>query len=387
MRILINAISVKKRGGGIFQIATNFILNSLNDYSNEIEWYYLISEDLHEVLQQYSFSKEKNYFVYPTQPNFTGSYYKVRKGLKLIEKSLKPQVVYSLASPSYFSFKAPEVMRFANAWITNPNKYAYSTLSVKGRVRNKLYTINQKRLMRKRRFFITQSETVKNGILSNVETEAHNVKVISNVLPAIYLDKRDDLLLNQKNDKDIIYIACVAAPNPHKNLDILPSVLKYLRDEHGIENAVFLTTLPDDSSLFIQLKQELTLMNLENRVVNYGYCSQEKLIELYSKCEICFMPTLLETFSATLLEAMFFNLAIVTSDFDFNREVVGDSALYHQPMDAKDAADKLALLIKDETYRGKLKNKMSPHLKKYSSFDNYMEETISFLAKVAEKTN
>lgn len=109
-------------------------------------------------------------------------------------------------------------------------------------------------------------------------------------------------------------------------------------------------------------------------------------MKLYSYCEICFCPTLLETFSATLIEAMFFNLAIVTTDFSFNKDLAGDSALYYRHLDVEDATDKLAILIKNKSFRDHLKNKMPIYLKKYSSFENYMTETISFLEKVVKKT-
>lgn len=385
MRILLNAVSVKMHGGGVFQIATNFIMKAVEQYSDEIEWFFVVSEDLNQNFQQYSFSKENNYFVFPTQPDFKGSYFKVRKSLKQLEELIKPQVVYSIASPSYFSFNAPEVMRFANAWVTNPNRYALKTHNFKKRIRYILNSSNIKRELRKRKYFITQSNTVKGGILSVVKTDEENVKVISNVLPALFLDQKKTIVFNKQNNEGVIYIACVAAPMGHKNLDILPEVLKILRDKHCITNTVFLTTIPETSNFLKRLNQELSSMNLMTNVINYGYCTQEKLIDLYSKCEICFMPTLLETFSATLLEAMFFNLAIVTSEFSFNQEVVEDSALYFKPMDAEDAADKLATLLKDKPLRDKLKREMSQYLENYSSYDKHMLETIDFLKKIAEK--
>lgn len=388
MLILINAVSVKKKGGGVFQIATNFIKKTVENSYYGIEWFYVVSEDLHQLFQEYSWSKKDNYFVFPTQPDFMGSYFKVRKDLKALEKKVKPDVVYTIASPSYFSFKAPEVMRFANAWVTNPNEYAIKTLSIRDRVRNKFYFAIQKKLIKRCNYFITQSETVKQGILSVVKINPDNVKVVPNVLPAIYLNSSvKSTSIKNENSEKLIYIASVAAPTPHKNLDIIPQVLKVLRDKHNITNAIFITTLPDNSHLWSHLKNELSSNKLENRIINYGYCTQEQLIGLYSKCEICFMPTLLETFSATLLEAMFFNLAIVASDFSFNRDVTGDCALYYKPMDAEDAADKLSMIIKSKDKQECLKKKISKHLEKYKSFDKYMEETVSFLIRIAEKTS
>ena len=50
MKILLNGVSVKKQGGGVFQIAINFIMKTIERDSHEIEWFYIVSEDLHEVI-------------------------------------------------------------------------------------------------------------------------------------------------------------------------------------------------------------------------------------------------------------------------------------------------------------------------------------------------
>jgi glycosyltransferase involved in cell wall biosynthesis len=384
MIILINAISVKKRGGGVFQIATNFILNIINKRSNDIKWFYVVSEDLHQVFKDFEFSNLSNYYVFPTQPDFKGSYFRVKKELKLLEKTINPNVVYSIASPSYFSFKAPEVMRFANAWITNPNKYAFSKLSIFQKVRLKLHTHNQKRLMRKAQFFITQSNSVKEGILTVVDTRPEHIEVIPNVIPAVYLEQKNNTNSNNRDKNGKTYISCVAVPSKHKNLDIIPKVLYTLREKYGINNVIFLTTIPENSKFLEQLNKDLAKMNLSDSLINYGYCTQLELIELYSKCDLCFFPTLLETFSATLLEAMFFNLAIVTTDLDFNKDVTKDSAVYFKPTDYEDAADKIAYILQNPDAANDLKSKIPKYFTNYSSFDNYIKNTVDFLLKVAE---
>ena len=127
MKILVNTISTKKNAGGAFQIAYNFLLKTLHYEDENIEWYYITSSDLHEVLG--SFFKEiinSHYFVFPTQPDYLGSYYRVKKSIRRIENDIHPDVVYSITAPSYFSFKTPEVMRFTNPWVTHPNTYSWS---------------------------------------------------------------------------------------------------------------------------------------------------------------------------------------------------------------------------------------------------------------------
>ena len=44
------------------------------------------------------------------------------------------------------------------------------------------------------------------------------------------------------------------------------------------------------------------------------------------------LPTLLESFSATYIEAMFHGKTILTSDLDFARDVCGEAAFYFDPL-------------------------------------------------------
>lgn len=383
MKILINVLTAKKISGGGFQIALNFMKSTLKyDF---IEWCYFVSQDIDDVLHDYFIDQRGvTYFVFPTQPDFKSTYWTVRKSIKNIEAQLKPDLVYSITSPSYFKFMAPEVMRFANAWVTNPNSYAYKTLEVKSRLRNALYCWNQKRLLKKRRYFITQSETVKKGLVKITHTNPENIEVVANVLPAYYTENHNNAQVNLSNDNTIVHVACVAAPVPHKNINIIPEVLYILKEKYSIDNVRFLVTIPIDNPFLDAFNRKLKALDVEKGVHNYGYCTQGQLVELYSVCDLCFLPTLLETFSASLLEAMFFNLAVIASDFSFNKDVIGDAAVYFSPMNAESAAEKIAYLINNPDMKIQLKAEMPAYLNKYISYKDHVDATIAFLSKIIE---
>ena len=64
---------------------------------------------------------------------------------------------------------------------------------------------------------------------------------------------------------------------------------------------------------------------------------------LYKQCDGLLMPTLLESFSGTYVEAMYHQLPIFTSDIDFASGVCKDSAFYFNPFDEVDILNKLLL--------------------------------------------
>lgn len=156
-----------------------------------------------------------------------------------MEQKIKPDVVYSVTAPSYFSFETTEVMRFTNPLVTHPNKYSKSTQTLKERIKTWLYCKNQIRLMKKAHFFITQTETTKQGILRITGEPENHVRVVNNVLPSVFKNMDNTPIV----EDDRINIACVGNPVPHKNFDILPDVLSELK-KLGIENICFHTTIP-----------------------------------------------------------------------------------------------------------------------------------------------
>ena len=378
MRILINTISTKKHSGGAYQIAFNFISKTLEH--DEVEWIYVVSKDLDEILPNEVKSKE-DYFVFPTQPDFRHSYKKVKQELSELEQSLNPDIVYSITAPSYFAFKTTEVMRFTMPWVTHPNRYSWSVLSWKERLKMKIYCWNQRRMMRKAHYFVTQSETTRQGILRITSANPENVKVVKNVLPSIFKTLDNTPL---PADENWIDIASVANDSKHKNLDIIPSVLDELK-QLGINNVRFHVTLPDDCECWKDICDRLKQLGIENRVITHGRLSQRELSIMYRHCQICFLPTLLEVFSASTLEAMYFNLPTVATDFDFNKEVMADACLYYEPMNAKEAAMQIKRYIEDESLRNEIKQKMAKQLTAFSDYDSHFNDILIFLMEVDNK--
>lgn len=377
MRILINTISTKKYAGGAFQISQNFMLRSLED--SDIEWYYITSKDVDDAIgEKFAHLKGTKYFVFPTQPDFRGSYRRVKKELAELEVKINPDVVYSITAPSYFTFKTKEVMRFTNPWVTHPNKYSWSTYSFNSKIKQWLYCLNQRRLMRAAYAFITQTETTKKGIMRITGKSSEKVCVVSNVLPGVFKSMDNTPIV----EDDYVNIACVGNPVPHKNFDILPDVLIELKNK-GINNVRFHTTIPFNDPLNRKLGKKIVELGMMNNWKNHGRISQKELGVMYQHCQLCFLPTLLEVFSASTVEAMFFQLPIVATNFPFNTEVLADSCLYYEPKNAKEAAKQIATLISNNELQEKLKEKMQDQLVKYGNYDKHFNAIKEYLVEVA----
>lgn len=382
MKIVINTISTKRLSGGAFQIAINFIKTSLQYADSEIEWIYWVSSDLDEAIgDEIKRQDSKNYYVFPTQPDFLGSYRTVKYKIKELERNIQPDLIYTISSPCYFSFETTEVMRFANAWVTNPNRLAWKSLgSFKSKLRFYFYCILQRYLLKRGKFFVTQSTTVQKGLERISHAGLDNIKVVPNVLPATYKNCSIEKFLHG----DVVNIISVSSTAAHKNLSIIPFVARELKNARL--KFQFHLTLPADSDVWHKVALESEKLGVADFIVNHGVCSQSALAELYRSMDICFFPSLLETFSATLLEALYFNLYTVASDMDFNHEIMQDAALYFEPTDCETAASQIIKIVGDDSLKKLLKQRMQQRLSIYGDYNEHFNEIVKFLKIVHEKT-
>lgn len=136
-------------------------------------------------------------------------------------------------------------------------------------------------------------------------------------------------LINYKNKKILF---CLTAYYPHKNIE--SAIDLFLRHKHPLEDYVLVITLdPTSDTNALRLLNRIKDQNLDNKIINIGPVSQNDLNIYYHYSYALFLPTLLESFSGTYLEAMKYEVPIITSDMDFSREICGDAACYFDPFD------------------------------------------------------
>ena len=380
MRILLNALLAKKESGGGFQIAYNFILRSFKSCNFHIDWYYLISTDLEdELLECIDNSLRDRFYIFPNQPSVGKEHIVAQRRIKQVEQFVRPDVVYSILAPSYYKFNSAEVMRCCNAWDLIPSTHiAFSTLSTKQKLKFGLKKLVVLKLMRDASFFITQTKEAQDRINKILNVPLNRIGVIPNVIP-FSLSKCSI----EKQKHSGINIVYVAAPTPHKNLMIIPDVARILRNEYKILNFHFYVTIPFDAKKVLsQFESKAKELGVEDCIINVGRLQQKDLPQLYNCADIGFFPSLLETFSATLLEYLKFGLPIVASDMPFNREVAGSSAVYFNPESADSAARMIFQLISQDSIRNKLISSTNLQLLKYGDFDKYFEDTVAFINNV-----
>ena len=126
---------------------------------------------------------------------------------------------------------------------------------------------------------------------------------------------------------------------PHKNIDYSIQVIQNLIEKHHI-NAVLHLTLND---------QEADILNIHKYsfIKNHGSIQISDIARFYSNIDYVIFSSLLECFSATPLEALYFGKVIFCSDKPFIRDCIQDNAVYFDPMDVNDGALKINSFLKE----------------------------------------
>lgn len=379
MKILINVVNARNVGGGL-QVVHNFLLGTQQFARPDVEWYYAVSECLDSKYLDEIFKTKANshYHVFLNQPDFLHTYRRVQNELRQLENDINPDVIYTILGPCYNFFKNREVIRFVHPWVVTSNPYAWSTLPFKTKIRMKIHILLLKKLVRRIPFIVTQTEAVKQGLIKELGKNPEHIRVINNVLPAVYASLENTPIEEQTSWVEIP----VVGGGEHKNLDIIPYVLKELEESYGIKNYRFHITLPQSSPVLPVIEKKIKEFGFEDRIVNHGNLKQQDLAILYRSCKISFLPSVLEVFSASTIESMYFQLPTVATNLSFNTEVFADSCLYYTPKNFKGAASQIVKAVTDEKLRSELCDKMKKQLLRFNSFEKYFNDTVDFLIEV-----
>ena len=89
-------------------------------------------------------------------------------------------------------------------------------------------------------------------------------------------------------------------------------------------------------------------------IVLTGHVEEEELAKAIGAAYALVSPSLWEGFALPVLEAMRCDIPVITSDNSAMQEIAEDAALYVNPADNTDIADKMMLLYKDENLRSRL---------------------------------
>tara|TARA_R110002012_G_scaffold263456_2_gene446480 strand:+ start:143525 stop:144658 length:1134 start_codon:yes stop_codon:yes gene_type:complete len=377
MKILVNTSNLVI--GGAIQVA----LSLINEFSKrEDSLYYVIicSKQIQAQINIESFPKNFKFYVLEKSPSKLRTRRRTVLKLDNIERSEKPDIVFSVFGPTYWTPKTKHLMGFALGLITNPKSLFYKKISLKNRIH--LFLLNNYQryyTLKNSNIFWCETEDVKSKMIKYLGLKNSNIFVIGNTHASYYKENYDRVFNLPKRSKSEFRLITISANYLHKNLSIILEVSKIMK-EKGL-NVKFYLTLPkaDFNNLFHNA-DKLGILNL-------GIVDAKDCPFIYEQADALFLPTLIESFTASFPEAMIMKKPILTSNLSFAREICKDAALYFEPLDPVDISKKIILLMENDEKRFQL---IQNGLERVKSFPNSHERAdfiITTLKTILKKIN
>ena len=355
MRVLFNC-SVNVVGGAV-QNAANFIKYAIED--ERIDYFFLVSRQVYEVLIRWGIDCEKIFIVESPSRSMAS-----RRKIKKIEKKLSPDLVYSMAGPTYVNFKAKHLQGISDPYITHADKLAFFI----NRSLKEVFLLYCKSILKglSARFFtdfyVFQTETSRDGFCRRFLCKKSNTYIVQNAIGEDFFK----LVSGEREIRSTLKILVPSAYYKHKNLEIIPDVCNILSRSELKGRFQFILTVPESlmpSSLF---EKE----GGASYVVNIGPYNYSDAHSIYSDSDVVFIPSVLETFSTSYLEAVAMNKPLVLPFRDFSKEICDGYALFYDPISAQSAADMILRSFRelpDQEGREKIISRYGSQKKRYDN--------------------
>ena len=331
MKIFINCANLRF-GGGV-TVGHN-IIKSLNENSEvsslaivapvNCGYEQFVSEKITiDFLKNYAynpmFKPILNYFILP---NFL--------------KKHNVSCVLSLGNIAFPASGIPQILLIQNAYLTYPESVVWQRLSFKTKLYLKSMVSLMSRNLRYANHYFVQTFTMKNRLCQLFKISDNDVSILPNAVSYTSLAdceevNYEDLLKNKKQIK----LLFLSKFYPQKNFEVLfPLAKKIIENELLISFSITLDKNESkDTELFLE---EIKNSGFQNVIQNIGNIEKADIAKTYAAHHGLFLPTLLESYSGTYIESIYFKRPIFTSDLDFAREVCKDAAFYFNPLDIDD---------------------------------------------------
>jgi glycosyltransferase involved in cell wall biosynthesis len=222
------------------------------------------------------------------------------------------------------------------------------------------------KFFKKARSLATVSQFSKTDITARYKLDPNRVRVVysaaKEVFEPVFLEEQEKI--RKKWTGGLPYFIYVGAIHPRKNLI---SLLKAF--------SLFKKRLQSNMKLVLLGRQLWKNEEFAELLGSYKYRSEVVLTEYLEETEVARLvgaayalvyPSLFEGFGVPVLEAMKCGVPALTSANSSMQEIAGGAALYFDPLDPKDIADKMMQIYKDESLRNQLIQKGFPIAAHYS---------------------
>jgi glycosyltransferase involved in cell wall biosynthesis len=208
--------------------------------------------------------------------------------------------------------------------------------------------------LKKAKQVITVSEFSKTDIISSYKIAEDKIDVVYNGVKDSFhpLNYPDTEAIQQKYTEGKNYFVYAGSIHPRKNLTNLLKAFSIFKKRQKSNWKLVLTgRLAWKYDRFIE---SLKSYKYRDDVVMTGYVEETELAKIIGAAYAMIYPSVWEGFGVPVIEAMKCNVPVITSVNSSMQEIAGDGALYFDPADHADMAEKIMTIYKDERLKAQL---------------------------------
>jgi glycosyltransferase involved in cell wall biosynthesis/SAM-dependent methyltransferase len=248
----------------------------------------------------------------------------------------------------------PTVVLLQNAWMVYRDPVAESRRTLRENL-IMAYGRHAYRYLPRDITIITQTSVMKDRLCVRYGIDPGRVAIIPNTFSLAKPAGNGERTLSNGNEgaRPFTFL-CLAHCYAHKNIDILVDATGELPKYTDKSAKCVITVAPEQHPGAQRLLKRLGQAEVAGKIENIGPVPSEMLPKVYQIADALIFPTLLESFSRTYLEALYFGLPILTSDRDFAHNLCQNAAIYFDPLDAASVARAMARVMDDAGLRQRL---------------------------------
>lgn len=211
-------------------------------------------------------------------------------------------------------------------------------------------------------------------------------------LDVIYHGIDQELFKNQlPDDSDAVsaveksapYLLCVSTINEHKNYEALLRGYARLPSQIRVKFPLVVAGRNSAPVYFERLQKLMISEGIENDVVFLGEVDYRDIPSLYAGAAAYVLPSKLETFGHTLVEAMASGCPIAAADATCIPEITDGAARLFDPDDPDDVAEALKAVLTDDAFQDRLIQRGAERVQDFS-WDRTVSQTKVLLCEAAK---
>ncbi len=176
------------------------------------------------------------------------------------------------------------------------------------------------------------------------------------------------------------FILYVSNIYQYKNFWELIKAFSLIKDEVDPDLKLALVGRSFDNRYTESLKVLVSNEKMEDRVIFFGHVPYEEVPFFYVFCKLFVYPSTCESFGMTLVEAMACGSTILASNIEPMPEICQDAAIYFDPYNPQDIAEKIQTTLTNDTLIRDLK-RLSLRRASYFSWEDTAKKTLQVFEK------